>query len=94
MKVDPPIISCSEVLKEVESGKDDAAIQIPRGPNKPYARIHGHKRTDFIRVGSKSRDAGKDEVERLFQTSAHLRYGQKPVPEESLLDLDLSRITS
>lgn len=93
-KIDPPIIPYLEMVKEVEPGKDVAAIRIPQGPNKPYARIHDHRRTYFIRVGSTSREAGKDELERLFQTSGHLRYGQKPVPGASLSDLDFARLES
>jgi ATP-dependent DNA helicase RecG len=93
-KIDPPIIPYFEIVKEFEPGKDVAAIRVPQGPNKPYARIHDNKRTYFIRVGSTSSEAEKDELERLFQTSGHLRYGQKPVPGASILDLDFARLES
>ena len=39
---------------------------------------------NYIRVASSSREAGREELERLYQASDRLRYGQKPVPGAGL----------
>ncbi len=92
VKIDPPIIPYYEVHRDIETGKDVAVVRILPGPNKPYARWHDNRRTYFIRVGSSSREASREELERMFQESGRLRYGQKPVPGSSLDDLDFRRL--
>ena len=47
---------------------------------------------NYIRVASSSREAGREELERLYQASGRLRYGQKPVPGAGLDALDQRRL--
>jgi ATP-dependent DNA helicase RecG len=92
IKIDPPLIPYYELHREVEPGKDVAVVRVLPGPSKPYARVHQQRRIYFIRVGSTSREAGRDELERLFQDSGRLHYGAKPIPGATLADLDRRRL--
>lgn len=94
VKIDPPIIPYFEIVRHVEPGKDVAVLRVLPGPDKPYARVHEGRRSYFIRVGSTSREAGREELERMFQESGRLRYGQKPVPGSTLDEFDFRRLES
>jgi ATP-dependent DNA helicase RecG len=91
-KVDPPIIPHFSWYRDFEPGKDIAIVRILPGPDKPYARVHDNRRTYFIRVGSTSREASRDELARMFQSSGQLRYGMKPIPGATFADLDIRRL--
>ena len=77
-----------------EAGADRRvlSVHVPIGPDKPYALVHNRRSTYFIRVGSTCREASREELERMFQASGHLRYGQKPVPGATVADLDVRRL--
>ncbi|MEW6037268.1 MAG: ATP-binding protein [Pseudomonadota bacterium] len=92
VKIDPPIIPYFEVVRNAEPEKEVAVVRLLPGPDKPYARIHDNRRAYFVRVGSTSREAGREELERMFQESGRLRYGQKPVPGSTLDDFDFGRL--
>ncbi|RCK77969.1 MAG: ATP-dependent DNA helicase [Candidatus Ozemobacter sibiricus] len=92
VKIDPPIVPHLEWVRAIEPGKDVLVVRVPAGPNKPYARVHHNRRTYFIRVGRTSREASRDELERMFQASGRLQYGLKPVPGAALDDLDRRRL--
>ena len=83
-KIDPPIVPLLSWAKEVEPGRDVLAVRVTLGPNKPYACFHNHRKTYYIRVGTTAREASRDELERMFQSSGRLHYGLKPVPGASL----------
>ena len=91
-KIDPPIVPFMEWQTDVESGKRVLCVQVPIGPDKPYTRVHNQRNTYFIRVGSTCREASREELERMFQASGHLRYGLKPIPGASIDDLDPRRL--
>jgi len=91
-KIDPPIIPYYEVQKDVELGRDVAVVRVLQGPDKPYARFHDNRRTYYVRVGTTSREASREELERMFQEAGRLRYGMKPVPGAAFDDLDLRRL--
>lgn len=91
-KIDPPIVPFMEWQTDVASGKRVLCVQVPIGPDKPYARVHNQRSTYFIRVGSTCREASREELERMFQASGHLRYGLKPIPGASIDDLDSRRL--
>ena len=91
-KIDPPVVPFFEWLRGVQPGKDVAVVHVLSGPDKPYSRIHNQHRAYYLRVGSTSRDASPDELERMFQSSGRLLYGLKPVPGASLDDLDRRRL--
>jgi len=46
----------------------------------------------FIRAGSTSREASREELERIFQASGRVQYGLKPVPGATPDDLDRRRL--
>ena len=67
-------------VRDAEPGRDVLVVQLSAGPDKPYARLHNGRRSYYIRVGSTSREASREELERMFQASGRLNYGLKPVP--------------
>ena len=92
IKIDPPIIPFLAWHTEITADKRVLSVQVPIGPDKPYARVHNHRSTYFIRVGKTSREASREELERMFQASGRLQYGLKPVPGASVDDLDRRRL--
>ncbi|MDD9986572.1 MAG: ATP-binding protein [Spirochaetaceae bacterium] len=83
-RIEPPVIPLLSWARDVEPGRDVLAVRVTRGPDKPYARVDNGGRTYYIRVASASREASREELERLYQASDRLRYGQKPVPGAGL----------
>ena len=61
-------------------------------PDKPYKARRGRAWVTRIRVGTITRDATREEEERLYQQSGGLRYGLKPVPGAGLETLDMRRL--
>ena len=92
VKIEPPIIPLLSWARAGEPGRHVLAAHVTLGPNKPYARVHDNRRTYYIRVGSTSREASREELERLFQSSGQLHYGLKPVPGAGLDALDPRRL--
>ncbi len=91
-KIDPPVIPLLAWTRDAAPGKDVLVVQVPQGPDKPYARVHNNRRTYYVRVGATSREASREELERLFQASGRLQYGLKPVPGADLAALDMRRL--
>lgn len=92
VKIEPPIVPHLTLVRGIETGKDVLIVRVSQGPDKPYARVHNNRRTYFIRVGSTSREASREELERMFQASGRVQYGLKPVPGAALDDLDDRRL--
>ncbi|OGA30957.1 MAG: hypothetical protein A3I65_01675 [Betaproteobacteria bacterium RIFCSPLOWO2_02_FULL_68_150] len=90
--VDPPIIPYYEAFPDFEPGRTVVAVRVLQGPDKPYAWVHHNRRTYCIRVGTTSREASREELERMFQEAGGLRYGMKPLPGAAFEDLDLRRL--
>ena len=61
-------------------------------PDKPYKTKRGSVWVTQVRVGTITRDASREEEQRLYQQSGWLRYGIKPVPGGNLNDLDHRRM--
>ena len=92
-KVEPPVVPVMIWVRDAEPGRDILVVRVPAGPDKPYARIHNGRRTYYIRVGSTSREASREELERMFQASAgRLRYGLKPAPGADWTTFDQKRL--
>ena len=91
-KIEPQVVPILSWVRGAEPGRDVLAVHVTLGPNKPYGRIHNGRRTYYIRVGNTSREASREELERMYQASGQLRYGLKPVPGASLDALDLHRL--
>ena len=92
IKIDPPVVPFMTWHTDVPTGKRVLAVEVPVGPDKPYALVHNSRSTYFIRVGSTCRQASREELERMFQASGSLRYGLKPIPGTSIADLDMRRL--
>ena len=92
--INPPIIPFFETVL-MESEKKVGIITIPEdSPDKPYKARQGGRWITFVRVGSSSREATREQEQRLYQSSGVLRYEIKPVPGSSLKDLDMERLTN
>jgi len=92
IKIEPPVVPLLSWVRNVEPGLDVLAVQVTLGPDKPYARVHNSRRTYYVRVGRTSREAGQEELGRMYQASGRLRYGAKPVPGADLVSLDRRRL--
>lgn len=91
-KIEPPIVPMFSWIRDAAPGRDVLAVRVTLGPDKPYARVHDNRRTYYIRVGGTSREASREELERMYQASGRLRYGMKPVPGAGFDALDLRRL--
>lgn len=90
-KVRPEIIPYFEVIKDAELGKDVAMARVERGWSVHHV-WHNNHRTYYIRVGTESREASHDELERLFQQRGAFRLEIRPVSGSSLIDFDKRRL--
>lgn len=90
-KIRPEIIPYFEVVREVEPGKDVAIVTVERGWA-VHCLWHNNHRTYYIRVGSQSREASPEELERLFQQRGAFRLEIRPVSGSALSDLDRRRL--
>ena len=61
-------------------------------PDKPYKAKRGPVWVTKVRVDTTTRDATREEEERLYQQSGRLRYGCKPVLGSAVEMLDLRRL--
>ena len=92
IKIEPPIVPLLSWARDIEPGRDVLAVRVTHGPDKPYARIHRGRKAYYIRVSNTSREASREELERMFQASGRLRYGLKPVPGAGLDALEPRRL--
>jgi ATP-dependent DNA helicase RecG len=63
-------------------------VGVERGPEKPYAVSPGEGRRYYMRVGSTSREATREELIRLTQASGAVSSDLRPVLGATLDDLD------
>ena len=90
--IQPPIIPYFEIVLW-EGDKKIGVITIPEdSPDKPYKARQGSRWLTFVRIGSSSREATREQEQRLYQASGVLRYDIKPAPGSSLKDLDMNRL--
>lgn len=90
-KIRPELIPYFELIRDVEPGKDIAVVQVERGWTIHHV-WHKNHRTYYIRVGTQSREASSEELERLFQQRGVFRLELRPVSGSSLVDLDHRRL--
>lgn len=90
-KVDPQIIPYYESVV-IEKDKKVAIVKISSGPAKPYALLHHGHRYYYIRTGTTVREAGREELLRLFQASGRVVVDLQPVPGTTSTDLDPRRL--
>lgn len=88
----PAIIPFWEVIQS-DQGKPIGVISLPAdSPDKPYKAKRGQYWQVYVRVGSTSREATREEEARLYQASGLMRYDVKPVPGSGFADLDMRRL--
>ena len=88
--VQPAVIPYWETL-EWDEGVVIGIVSLPAdAPDKPYKMKSGASWVTRIRVGTTTRDATREEEERLYQQG--LRYGLKPVLGTTPHDLDFRRL--
>jgi ATP-dependent DNA helicase RecG len=90
-KIRPEVIPFFEIARDVEPGKDIAVVSLDRGWTVHHV-WHDNHRAYHIRVGTQSREASPEELERLFQQRGACRLEVRPVPGATLKDLDLRRL--
>ena len=90
--IQPAVIPYWETL-EWDEGIVIGVVSLPAdAPDKPFKMKSGASWVTRIRVGTTSRDASREEEERLYQQSGRLRYGLKPVLGTTPHDLDVRRL--
>ncbi len=90
-KIHPTVLPYFEKIK-IDDNHFVAVITFPIGNSKPYVRRHSGKEEIFIRVGSTSRTATREEQMRLFELGGMLHTELLPVPRTNIESLDLARI--
>jgi len=90
-KIRPELIPYFEIHRDVESGKHVAVARVERGWAVHHV-WHDNHRTYYIRVGTQSREASQEELERLFQQRGAFRLELRPVSGSSIKDLDQRRL--
>lgn len=90
-KIRPEIIPYFEWVKDVEAGKDVAIVRVERGWTVHHL-WHDQHRTYTIRVGTVSREASPEKLERLFQQRGNFKLETRPVSGSTAGDLDLRRL--
>lgn len=89
-RVHPRIIPYYQEV-ETEGGRI-AVIDVDMGLSKPYVLRHKGSETIYIRVGSTSRLATREEQMRLFQSGGILHVEILPAPGSRFKDLDPRRL--
>ena len=74
------------------AGKTVALLSIPAGPSKPYMMRHNGREDAFIRMGSASVLAGREQLLRLFEQGGLLSIEALPVAAAMPADLDFERV--
>ena len=91
-KIRPENIPYYEEVHDAEPGKHVAIVRVDRGWTVHHV-WHANHNTYYIRVGTLSREASKDELERLFQQRGAFRLETRPVSGSSIQDLDRRRLS-
>ena len=90
-KVHPLVLPFYEEVNMGEAGRV-AVLTFPQGNSKPYVRRHKGAEEIFIRVGSTSRPATREQQMRLYEIGGMLHTEALPVSRTSSADLDRVRI--
>ncbi|OUL99745.1 RNA-binding domain-containing protein [Variovorax sp. JS1663] len=89
--VHPMILPYYEVVA-LDDGKRVAVITLTEGTAKPYTVRHNDREEVFVRVGSTSRRATREQLARLFESGGMLHAELLPVSGSALVDLDRNRL--
>jgi len=86
-----PVVT-PEVWKYKIEGKDVFCFYISPGFSKPYAILKGRKERYYTRRGTRTQEASRNELLRLFHTSGQIHYEAVPVINCKYADLDFTGI--
>lgn len=90
-RVHPTILPFYEEVK-VDESMIVAVLTFPQGNSKPYVRRHNGAEEVFIRMGSTSRLATREQQMRLYEMGGMLHTEALPVSRTSSKNLDIVRI--
>ena len=90
-KIHPMILPFYEKVK-LDDGKTVAVVSFPIGISKPYVLRHSGKEEIYIRVGTTSRLATREQQMRLFELGGMLHTEVMPVPRTDMSCLDDARL--
>jgi ATP-dependent DNA helicase RecG len=76
----------------IDAAKKIAVVEIEQGINKPYCYNREGKTHYYIRFGSESRIATREQLQRLFQAAGGIHFELKPVFGATITDLDLDLV--
>ncbi|MFH1929139.1 MAG: RNA-binding domain-containing protein [Chloroflexota bacterium] len=89
--IDPPLPLTSHVA--TVQGIAVLAVHVPRGTHKPHCVREGqHRCIVYIRHGTTSRPATREEIGSLYQEGGILDFDLSPVPGATLADLNMDLI--
>ncbi len=89
--VHPMLLPFYEIVN-VEDGKKVAVISIAMGTSKPYVLRHNDREDIYVRVGSVSRLATREQQARLFESGGMFHSETLPVSGASFDALDRERL--
>ncbi len=92
-KIHPMILPFYEEVK-IGDDKSVAVISLPQGISKPYVVRDRGREEVYIRVGSTSRLATREQQMRLFELGGMLHTEVMPVPRTDINCLDEARLTN
>lgn len=90
-KIHPLVLPYYEEIK-IEENVFVAVITFPQGVSKPYVRRHRHEEKNFIRVGSTSQLATREQQMRLFEVGGMLHTELLPIARTDSSCLDKARL--
>ena len=90
--IQPSVIPIWSTI-QVDKGSLVGVIELMgESPGKPYKARRSGSWVTFVRVGSTSREATREEEARLYQSAQLLHYEVKTVPRTDLSSLDMTRV--
>ncbi|MDY0229167.1 MAG: putative DNA binding domain-containing protein [Candidatus Cloacimonadaceae bacterium] len=89
--VHPSLVPKYEEI-QVEEGLRVAVISIPMGSSKPYVVHHNDREDFYIRVGSLSKLATREQIVRMSASGGMLHVETMPVPRTSMKSMDKARL--
>lgn len=90
-KIHPMILPFYEEVR-IDDDKKVAVISFPIGISKPYVVRHNGKEDIYIRVGSTSKLATREQQMRLFELGGLLHTETLPIPQTDITCLDEARL--
>lgn len=92
-KIHPMILPFYETVT-LPDDKKVAVISFPMGISKPYVVRHGGQEAIYIRLGTTSRLASREQQARLFELGGMLHAEILPVPHTDMSCLDEARLNN